>query len=61
MKRGGGRQGEEGKKMMKNNANARVAATGQRSLSPSPPRFWWMEAKTKGELKRCFASHYTDS
>lgn len=34
MKRGGGRQGEEGKKMMKNNANARVAATGrEESLS----------------------------
>ncbi len=32
-KRGGSRQGGEERRMMKNKANARVAATGQRSIS----------------------------
>lgn len=61
-KKGGSQQGGEERRMMKNKASARVGCHWpQKYLSPSPPRLGWTEAKTKGELKRCFASHYTDS
>lgn len=46
---------------MKNKANmVWLPLAGEVSLSFSS-KAWWNEAKTKAELKGCFASHYTAS
>ena len=48
--------------MMKNKAYARVAATGQRSISLLLLQgFGGRRQRQRGELKRRFASHYIDS